>query len=280
MSFHWRRAERYGLVKDDGIVDLTTRIPGIYSIRGLLAAGGVRKAVAFASAPTDVKLADVVALPVIPDVGKVLAVGRNYADHLAEGKREPPPYPMLFPRYPESLVGHGATIVKPRVSDKLDYEGELAVIIGRGGRHIAQSDALSHVAGYTCLNDGSVRDWQRHTAQLLPGKNFTASGSVGPWMVTADEIPDPSKLTLVTRVNGMEVQRTSTGDMIFSIPFLIEYISTFIDLNPGDVLATGTPAGVGLYRDPQLWLKAGDVLEVEISGIGVLRNPVVDEPPA
>ncbi|HPG01622.1 MAG TPA: fumarylacetoacetate hydrolase family protein, partial [Rhodoblastus sp.] len=155
------------------------------------------------------------------------------------------------------------------------YEGEVAVIIGRGGRRIAQKDALAHVAGYACYNEGSIRDWQRHTSQFLAGKSFAESGSFGPWMVTADELPDPSKLMLETRLNGVVVQHTTTDLMITPVPALIAYISTVFPLAPGDVIVTGTPGGVGAKRNPPLWMKAGDVAEVEISGVGVLRNPVV-----
>ena len=164
-----------------------------------------------------------------------------------------------------------------KVSSHFDYEGELAVIIGKPGRYIAKADALKHIAGYACYNDGSIRDWQMHTHQFIPGKNFPQSGSYGPWMVTADEIADPSKLTLITRLNGQELQRTGTDLMIFPIPELIEYISGFTTLNPGDVIATGTPGGVGFKRKPPLYMKAGDVVEVDISSVGVLRNPIVDE---
>ncbi len=179
----------------------------------------------------------------------------------------------MFIRTQASIVAHGAGMVRPTISDNFDYEGELTVVIGRAGRLISQADALKHVAGYTCFNDGSIRDFQKHST--TSGKNFEASGACGPWIVTADELPDPSKLTLVTRLNGTEVQRSTTDLLIHSIPRIIEYISIITTLEPGDIIATGTPAGVGSRRTPPLWMKPGDTIEVDISGIGVLSNPIV-----
>ncbi len=178
-------------------------------------------------------------------------------------------------RFTDTLAANGAPLVRPTVSDNFDFEGELALIIGKGGRHIAEDRALDHVAGYACFNDGSIRDWQKHSVSA--GKNFPSTGGFGPWMVTKDEIPDPAALTLTTRLNGAEVQHAGTDMLIFPIPRLIAYVSAFTALNPGDVIATGTPEGVGLTRTPPLWMKPGDVVEVEISGIGTLRNPVVAE---
>ena len=184
---------------------------------------------------------------------------------------------MIFTRYPNSQVGHGQPMVRPRVSDKFDYEGELAVIIGRTCRHVAEEDALSVIAGYSCYNDGSVRDYQRHTSQFYPGKNFYHSGAFGPWMVTADEIPDPTGMTLLTRLNGEEMQRATTDDLLFNINQLIAYLTTVTELYPGDVISTGTTGGVGIYRDPPALMKEGDTIEVELDAIGILSNPVVDE---
>jgi 2-keto-4-pentenoate hydratase/2-oxohepta-3-ene-1,7-dioic acid hydratase in catechol pathway len=194
-----------------------------------------------------------------------------------ETARDKTEHPTVFTRFATTLVGHDEPIVKPSVSDRLDYEGELAVIIGKPARHVKASRALDIIAGYACFNDASVRDWQRHTTQFTPGKNFDATGAFGPWMVTADEIPDPTNLELLTRVNGETVQHANTRDMIHSIPRLIEYISTFCTLEPGDVIATGTPGGVGDKREPPLYLRPGDVVEVEIEKIGVLRNPIEAE---
>jgi 2-keto-4-pentenoate hydratase/2-oxohepta-3-ene-1,7-dioic acid hydratase in catechol pathway len=216
-------------------------------------------------------------LPPIPNPEKILAIGVNYRSHREETGREAASYPAVFVRFPDAQVGDGAAIVKPFLSDKFDFEAELAVVIGRAGRHIAAADALDHVAGYACFADNAVRDFQRHTTQATPGKNFDRSGAFGPWLVTADEIGDPALLELVGRLNGQEVQRSSVGLLIFSVPELIAYISSFTTLKPGDVIATGTPAGVGMKRDPPLFMKAGDVFQVEISGIGTLTTPVVDE---
>ena len=216
--------------------------------------------------------------PVIPSPDKVLCVGVNYVAHRLETGREAVPYPTLFTRFANTLVGHGGALIRPRVSSQLDYEAEMAVIIGRRGRYISRESALDHVAGYACFNDASVRDWQRHTTQFTPGKNFAATGALGPWMVTRDEVPDPSKLEVSLRLNGDEMQRSTTDLLIFDVPALLEYISSFTELVPGDVIATGTPGGVGWKRDPPVFMRHGDVVEVEVRGVGVLRNRVVDEP--
>lgn len=266
----------YGLVTGAGLVDLGTRFPDAPTLRAFIA-GGLERAAAFASAPADYALAEVALAPVIPDPDKIVCIGLNYHDHVQETGRTVTPHPVLFARYPGSQVGDGAPLVKPLESDEFDYEGEVAVIIGKGGRRISETDALAHVAGYACYNDGSVRDWQRHTSQFMAGKTFAATGGFGPWMVSVDEIPDPTTLTLLTRLNGVEVQRTSVGLMITPIPALISYISTILPLLPGDVIVSGTPGGVGARRTPKLFMKDGDVVEVEVTGIGVLRNPVVAE---
>ncbi len=191
--------------------------------------------------------------------------------------REPPKYPWLFVRWPDSQVGHRQPLVKPFASEKYDFEGELAVIIGKPARHVRAADALNYVAGYSCFMDGSVRDWQNHGSQFTPGKNFKSSGSFGPWLVTTDEIADPATLNLETRLNGQLMQKASLADLCFDVPALIEYCSTFTELQPGDVISTGTPGGVGFARKPPVWLQAGDTIEVAIDGIGVLQNPVVAE---
>ena len=267
----------FGVLSSNGVVDLGRRT-GLTSLRALLAAGGTSTLDAdILAANPDYALADVRLLPVIVDPDKIICVGLNYHDHVQETGRTVTEKPMLFARYPGSQVAHGEPMIRPKVSHDFDYEGELAVIIGAEGRHISEADALKHVAGYSCYNDGSIRDWQRHTSQFLPGKTFARTGGFGPWMVTADEIPDPSKLTLETRLNEQVVQRTSTDLMITSITALIAYCSTILPLLPGDVLVTGTPGGVGAKRKPPLWMKPGDVLEVEISNIGTLRAHVADE---
>jgi 2-keto-4-pentenoate hydratase/2-oxohepta-3-ene-1,7-dioic acid hydratase in catechol pathway len=191
--------------------------------------------------------------------------------------RERPTHPVLFVRFADSVVGHGAPLLKPLASEQFDYEGELAVVIGKRARRVQRERAFDYVAGYTCFNDGSIRDYQRHSQQFTPGKNFHHSGSFGPWLVTTDEIADPHALELTTRLNGQVVQRESVGELCFDIPQLIEYCSTWTQLEPGDVIITGTPGGVGAERTPPLWMKAGDTIEVELSQIGTLRNPVVAE---
>ncbi len=267
----------YGIVADNGIVDLGRRFADSPTLRDFLENHAFEEARAFAGETPDRALDAVTFDPVIPDPDKIICVGLNYRDHVAETGRTVTEYPVLFARFPGSQIGHGEPLVKPLESDQFDYEGELAVIIGKEGRRISEADALSHVAGYACYNDGSVRDWQRHTAQFMPGKTFAGTGGFGPWMVTADEIPDPSALTLTTRLNGEVVQNTTLDLMITPVPALIAYISTILPVLPGDVIVSGTPGGVGAKRTPPLWMRDGDVAEVEISSIGCLRNPVVAE---
>jgi 2-keto-4-pentenoate hydratase/2-oxohepta-3-ene-1,7-dioic acid hydratase in catechol pathway len=271
----WGQVEG-SIVRDLGAA-LGERIPDLRSCIEQQADELVRQA--GASAPS-YSLEEVSWLPVIPNPEKIFCVGLNYETHRKETGRAVVEHPTIFARFANTQTGHLTNIVRPRVSTHLDFEGELAVIIGKEGRYISREQAFAHVAGFSCYNDGSVRDWQHHTHQFTPGKNFPGTGGFGPWMVTSDEIPDPSRLTLVGRLNKVEMQRTSTDLMIFDIPTLIAYITTFTELVPGDVISTGTPGGVGSKRQPPVWLKAGDVFEVEISGIGVLRNTVIDEPAA
>lgn len=266
----------YGLVGDEVILDagdaMREEFPGLIDI---LRSGSLARLEAAATGT--VRFADVTMLPPIPVPGKIICVGLNYTAHIKETGREIPTHPSIFTRYPESLVGHANALVRPSFSRQLDFEGELAVVIGRGGRHIARESAFDHIAGYSCFNDGSVRDFQRHTTQFWPGKSFERSGSMGPWLVTSDDIPDPAALHLVTRLNGETVQQAPVADLAFDIPSLVAYISTVTSLAAGDVIATGTPGGVGMFRDPPLWMKPGDKVEVEISGIGILGNTIVDE---
>lgn len=224
-----------------------------------------------------VPVAEAVFNPLLPNPGRVICVGINFKAHMKEMGREPPDYPWLFVRWADSQVGHGQPIIRPAASEKYDFEGELAFVIGKTARHVKAADALDYVAGYSCFMDGSVRDWQNHGSQFTPGKNFHKSGSFGPWLVTADEIPDPSALRLETRLNGEVMQKAPISDLKFDIPALIEYISTFAELQPGDVISTGTPGGVGFARKPPVWLKPGDRIEVDIDGVGVLANPVIAE---
>jgi 2-keto-4-pentenoate hydratase/2-oxohepta-3-ene-1,7-dioic acid hydratase in catechol pathway len=263
----------YGLVTEAGIVDLGKRLPES-TLRDFLAAGDMGRAAALASEPVDYVLDEVDHAPVIPNPDKIICVGLNYHSHVQETGRTETKNPVLFARYAGSQIGHDAALIKPLESDEFDYEGELAVIIGKEGRRISEADALDYVAGYACYNDASVRDWQKHTHQFMPGKTFANTGPFGPWMVTADEIPDPSKLHLQTRLNGEVMQDTTTNLLITSIPQLISYCSTILPLLPGDVIVSGTPGGVGARRNPPVFMKDGDVCEIEISGIGILRNPV------
>lgn len=269
----------YGSVAGEGIIDLSRRIGARYrDLRTLLADGALEQArTASAGQPPDLQLAEVRLLPVIPNPGKIFCIGLNYEDHRKESKREKTEAPAVFVRFAESQVGHGQPMLRPRESHKLDFEGEIALIIGKSGRRIAEKAAWDHVAGYSCYNDGSVRDWQHATTQWTAGKNFAATGSFGPWMVTADEIPPGSTLTLVTRLNGAEMQRSTTEFMIHSIPRLISYLSTWMPLAPGDVIVSGTPGGVGARREPPVWMKPGDVVEVEVDKVGVLRNTIADD---
>jgi 2-keto-4-pentenoate hydratase/2-oxohepta-3-ene-1,7-dioic acid hydratase in catechol pathway len=268
------------MVSKDRFLDLSRKAPELpRTLRGILEAGepALARIRALSSAEGDRSLDEVELLPLVPDPPAVWCVGVNYHDHRKETGREPTDHPALFLRIGASQVGHRGAIVRPRASEELDYEGELAVVIGKRGRHVPDGEAFDHVAGYSCYMDGSVRDWQRHTTQFGPGKNFHRTGAFGPWLVTKDEIPDPYRLTLVTRVSGEEMQRTGISDMIFRIERLIHYLSTVYELRPGDVISTGTPGGVGSKRKPPRFLKAGDRVEVEIDGIGILENPVVDE---
>ena len=276
-SFRHRGNESYGVVTGSGVVDLGAGEGIGRDLKEALERDSLGRVRALTTRNASIPLSDIEFLPVIPNPGKIFCIGINYRSHVLETGRDMPTQPMIFTRFSDSQTGHLQPIVRPKVSEKLDFEGELAVVIGKRARHVSAGRALDYVAGYSAYNDGSVRDWQRHTSQFIPGKNFPQTGGFGPWLVTTDEIPDPSALTLQTRLNGEVVQDAKTNDLIFPVERLIEYCSTFTTLNPGDVIITGTTGGVGAFRQPPLWMKAGDIVEVEISGIGVLRNPVVDE---
>lgn len=267
----------FGVVKDDKLLDVGGMIGRQYpDLRALLAAGpALRHELRDRSA--DIPLDAVQFLPVIPNPDKIVCVGLNYRSHVAETGRTESERPAIFLRLAASQVGHRVPMIRPAVSSQFDYEGELALVIGRRGRNIPQDRALDYVAGYSCYNDGSVRDWQRHTHQWTPGKNFPGTGAFGPWLVTADEIPDPTALTLATRLNGETVQSTSLDLLIFTIPEIIAYVSAWTELVPGDVIVTGTPGGVGFKRTPPLFMQPGDTVEVEISKIGTLINPIAAE---
>ena len=269
----------FGLVTDSGIVDLAPRL-GVPTLRALLEGAGTAAAAPYAAQKADRALDSVTLLPVIEDCAHCYCVGVNYEDHLREVQaagvaRPRPKQPSLFIRYPETFVAHSAPLVMPKVSDDFDYEAELAIIIGKGGRYIPREQALAHVAGYSCFNDGSVRDWQFHSSQVTSGKNFVGTGGFGPWMVTPDEVGDVGKLAISLTVNGTVLQDGNTADMLFGVADIVSYASAFLPLKAGDVIATGTPAGVGFSRKPPIFLKAGDVCEVYIERIGTLRNTVV-----
>jgi len=276
-SFKTKGAASYGIVTDAGVIDAGRRLKDCPTLKSLLAGGSLEALRALQGERPDYALSEIELLPTIPDPDKIFCIGVNYATHLAESGHPTPPHPMIFTRFANSQVGGGQPMLRPLESERFDYEGEMAVIIGKGGRRITRETALSHVAGYACYNDGSIRDWQRHTSQFAPGKNFVGTGAFGPWMVTTDELKDISRETIATRLNGVEVQAAPISDLVFDVPALIAYCSTFTELAPGDVIVTGTTGGVGAYRTPPLWMKDGDVVEVEISGIGILRNPVKDE---
>ena len=266
----------YGLLLGDRLIDLGALHPVLPTLKDYIGS----RAFALANAPMRSDGHDVSAitfLPVIPDPGKIICVGLNYGEHVRETGRELTESPALFVRMTESQVAHGQDIVRPPESQRLDYEGEIAVVIGKGGRRISEVDSWNHIAGYSCYNDGSIRDWQAATTQWTAGKNFFRTGGFGPWMVTADEIKPNQLMTLTTRLNGQVMQTATTAMMIHSIPRQIAYISTFIPLEAGDVIVTGTPGGVGNKRVPQVFMKPGDIVEIEVDAIGILRNGIRDE---
>jgi 2-keto-4-pentenoate hydratase/2-oxohepta-3-ene-1,7-dioic acid hydratase in catechol pathway len=275
LSFTADGKEFFGAASGDGVVTLNDKI-GQPDLRSALAADAVAAMHQAANDhKPDRKLGEIKFLPVIPQPRKILCAGINYRSHAAETGRELPKQPSMFIRFTDTLIGHDGELVRPTVSDNFDFEGELAVVIGKPARHIKAEQALDHVAGYTCFVDGSVRDYQKFS--VTSGKNFPGTGPLGPWLVTTDEIPDPSRLALTTRLNGTQVQHSPTDLLIYSIPQIIAFCSDFTALSPGDVIATGTPEGVGHSRKPPLWMKPSDTLEVEISSIGTLRARVADE---
>lgn len=277
-SFRHQGEASWGIVEGDVLFDVGAVLRREFpDVKSLLAAGSWAAARAAVSSAPRMPLADIQWLPVIPNPDKILCVGLNYETHRRETGRAEVGHPTIFVRFANSQTGHLAPLLRPRVSTEFDYEGELALVIGRSCRYVPREEAFAVIAGFACYNDGSVRDWQRHTHQFTPGKNFPQTGAFGPWLITPDEVGPLAELRLRTRVNGQTVQDAALGDMIFDIPTLITYCSTFTQLEPGDVIVTGTPGGVGSRRTPPLWLKSGDVVEVEIDRIGLLRNPIVDE---
>jgi len=275
VSFERNGKPSYGLLKDEAVVDVGSRLASRYrDLRAVLAAGALPELEKVQKEAPSFKTNEVKFLPVIPNPEKILCVGLNYVSHRTETKRPETEHPSIFTRFADTQVGHLAPVLRPSFSTRFDYEGELALIIGRGGRHIAEQDVNAHIAGYSCYNDVSVRDWQRHTAQWTPGKNFPNTGAFGPALVTPDEIPDLGACKLTTRLNGQVMQQAPISDLIFTIPVIVSYVSKFTALNPGDVIATGTPGGVGDRREPPVYMKDGDVVEVDIDRIGLLRNIV------
>jgi acylpyruvate hydrolase len=277
-------APRLAAWRGHDLIDLTIAAPGLPATMIEMLAGGAELhaavAKALASSPASALLDPqaVSYLPAVPRPGKIICVGLNYADHSAESGFKQPDYPTLFGRFSTSLIGHGASMIRPNLSDQLDFEGEIAAIIGRTGKHIDKTRALDHVAGYSIFNEGSVREYQFKAPQWTVGKNFDGTGAFGPAVVTADELPPGMRgRRLETRLNGETMQSTSTDDMVFDVASLISIISQAITLEAGDVIVTGTPAGVGLARKPPLFMKPGDICEVEVEGLGILRNPIAQE---
>lgn len=278
ISFRRGRTEGFGAVTGAEVIDLTGRIAGAETLADLLASDGLEEARSYcAVVRPDFALADCQLLPVIPRPSKVICLAINFKSHVIETGRDMPKHPVIFHRHAHTLTAHEVPLIRPIASNQLDYEGELAVVLGKGGGNIAPEDAMDHVAGYTCFNEASIRDWQKHSHLYGMGKNFRGTGAVGPWMVTTEEAPAPDEMVLITRLNGEQVQHVGIDDLIFSIPEMISYVSQALDWVPGDLLVTGTPSGVGLFHDPPRFLRPGDVVEVSITGIGTLRNSVADQ---
>jgi 2-keto-4-pentenoate hydratase/2-oxohepta-3-ene-1,7-dioic acid hydratase in catechol pathway len=279
ISFLHQDVASYGIVHGDDVLDLMpilgAQAPDLKNLiaKNLLGAA----AQAAQTHPATLKFSQLQLLPVIPNPGQIFCIGLNYGEHVKETGREVTETPVIFLRLADSQVAHGQDIVRPPESDRLDYEAEIAIIIGKGGRRIQEAEAWDHIAGYSCYNDGSVRDWQMATSQWTPGKNFYKTGGFGPWMVTCDEIAPGQVMRLQTVLNGQVLQDTTTDKMIHSIPRQIAYISTFIPLSPGDVIVTGTPGGVGNKRTPQIFMKPGDVCEIVVDAIGTLRNGIRED---
>lgn len=278
-SYRTAGRDSYGIVRDDGILDLGSRMPGVPDLMTAIAAGVLPEDL-LAGDPCDLATADVTWTIPVTRPEKIWCIGVNYADRNAEYKdgTAPPKYPSLFCRTPSSFVAHGAPLERPKVSTQLDYEGEIVLVIGRAGRHIPRETAMDHVFGYTLCNEGSVRDWLHHGKfNVTQGKNFDRSGAIGPWIVTRSAAGDDRPFELTTRVNGEVRQQETTDRLMFPFDYLIAYLSTFATLKPGDLIVTGTPTGAGARFDPPRWLKPGDVVEVEVPRIGCLTNTVVDE---
>jgi 2-keto-4-pentenoate hydratase/2-oxohepta-3-ene-1,7-dioic acid hydratase in catechol pathway len=268
----------YGATTGSTITNLTNKVLGAKTLKELISREGISEAKKYASKnPGNINYSEIEFLPLIPDPGKIICVGLNYHEHVVETNRTIEENPVIFHRFPDSQTAHLQSIQRPQASTHLDYEGELAVIMGDAGSHVKEKDALKHIVGFSCYNDGSVRDWQQHTRQFGMGKNFQKTGSFGPHMVLAEDIPDYKALSLETRLNGRIMQSAKLSQLIFDIPLLISYVSKALPWRAGDVLVTGTPGGVGAKRKPPVFMRQGDKVEIEISDIGILSNQINDE---
>jgi 2-keto-4-pentenoate hydratase/2-oxohepta-3-ene-1,7-dioic acid hydratase in catechol pathway len=284
VAFDHAGAARLGVVEGDNVIDLAEAAPDLPQELGALIRGGAAslaaagKAAKAAKATARRPLRGLRFLPPIAHPGKIICLGLNYVDHAAEGGHARPTYPSFFLRCDTSLAAHGEAVPRPRASAQVDYEAELVAVVGRTARHVAKSDALSYIAGYSCFNDVSIRDYQRKTTQWTIGKNFDKTGPFGPWFVTADELPPGAAgLSIESRLNGKVMQHANTSDMLFPVDETVALLTECVTLEPGDLLVMGTPAGVGHARKPPVWMKDGDTIEIEIEKIGVLSNPVKDE---
>ncbi len=285
VSFLYNDKNCFGILQGEKIIDLTSHyeryregMEWIPCLKSALIQGKISELnnLELDGLPK-VNTSDVILKPVIPNPGKIFCVGLNYENHRAETKRPESMHPTIFTRFADTQTGHEDTIICPKVSEKLDYEGEMAIIIGKSGRYIVEENAMDYIAGYSCYNDASVRDWQKHTSQFTPGKNFYKTGGFGPYMLTSDEVPDYKEMKIQTRLNGQVMQDASLSDLIFPLEELVSYCSSFIELHPGDVIVTGTPGGVGDRRVPPVYMKDGDTIEIEISKLGILRNKIQKE---
>ena len=278
VSFLLKGSPKFGVSDGKNITDLTNKISGSKTLKDLILNNGITDAKKYAKEnPGSININEIEFLPLIPNPGKIICVGLNYSDHVNEIGITLEKNPVIFLRVPQSQTAHKQIIQKPKVSNHLDYEGEMAVIMGNAGKHIEPKNALKHIAGYSCYNESTVRDWQQHTKQFTMGKNFEKTGSFGPYMVLAEEISDYKKLTIQTRLNDKVMQKASLSQLIFDIPTLISYISKAMPWQAGDVLVTGTPGGVGFKRNPPVYMKDGDKIEVEITDVGILTNTIKDE---
>ena len=281
-SYSYKGQDSYGIVRGYGIVDLKKRVGNKYpDLLSILRADKLEEiATPLSNTEADFEVNDIIFNRPVTFPEKIFCIGVNYANRNEEYKddSELPNYPSVFVRTPDSLVGHENKIVRPPESPQLDYEGEIGLVIGKSGRRIKKEDVWDHLAGFTVINEGTIRDWLRHAKfNVTQGKNFAASGGIGPYMVTRDEVEDISNLSLETRVNGEVRQKDIVSNMIFGIEYIVPYLSTFMELKPGDIIATGTPPGAGTYFDPPKWLVPGDLVEVEVARVGILRNEVMDE---